>query len=54
MIGFADTEHNSEQKIPNCAPHFAQCALPPPPPSQPPAFPPPFIRFSVVVQPPLL
>jgi hypothetical protein len=27
MIGFADTEHNSEQKIPNCAPHFAQCAV---------------------------
>ena len=27
MIGFADTEHNPEQKIPNCAPHFAQCAV---------------------------
>jgi hypothetical protein len=27
MIGFANTEHNSEQKIPSCAPHFAQCAV---------------------------
>ena len=27
MIGFSDTEHNSEQKILNCAPHFAQCAV---------------------------
>ena len=27
MIGFADTEHNSEQKIPNCAPHFDQCVV---------------------------
>jgi hypothetical protein len=27
MIGFADTEHNLEQKIPNCAPHFSQCAV---------------------------
>jgi hypothetical protein len=27
MIGFADNEHNSEQKIPNCVPHFAKCAV---------------------------
>ena len=27
MIGFVKTKHNLEQKIPNCAPHFAQCVV---------------------------